>query len=365
MEPDEAITISEYVLWLLLSCLSLTPTHIANPVFALVLCSESFVEKLFLDSCLAFAPDLLEALQSDSPPPIAWFKSLPTGSTKRWAVYVLVLEKTGSRPEIYIGSGTDQDHGVRVRLRQHDTGKLVPRFVEQALQDGYTIVHKGLLCWAPIPSAILRYPLRVLIIALEATLTWAFWAMASRKWLGMHSLCRWPVATLEYDGCCSHSALSERVPGDTGNLTPEQIEAAEKTRLEAARAYQATYYQDKKKLNPEGWLAARRASESKYKNKVKDSGQIGCDSCNITFQSKKDQMLHEATPKHIANATGVAKATAWPTTQARHNANVQSKRYYCSTCNHAFVPQQKLDQHMNGKKHARKLARTRPIAASS
>jgi hypothetical protein len=181
----------------------------------------------------------------------------------------------------------------------------------------------------------------------------------------MHSLCRWPVPSLEYGGCCSHSALSERVVGDTSNLTPEQIDAAEKTRLELSRTYQAKYCQEKKKENPDGWLAARRVSEKKYKNKVKDSGVILCEACNTTFESRKDKTRHEATAKHIANTTAATKTTALTNTQARHNGNVLSKRYYCSTCHHAFVTQQKLDQHMNGKKHARRLARSRPVAASS
>lgn len=365
MEPKAAITASEYVLWLLFRCLCLTPTSIANPVFALVLSNESVVETFLLDSSLEFAPGLLECLQSGSPPTVAWFKSLPGNCGKRWAVYCLLLEKPGEEPKIYIGSGTDKKDGLQIRFHQYDNGKCLPRFIEQALKEGYTIVHKGCLCSAPIPLAPPRFQYRILVIALECTFTWAFWAMRSRKWLGMHSLCRWPVASLEYGGCCSHSALSERVVGDTSSLTPEQIDAAEKTRLELSRAYQAKYYLEKKKENPDGWLAARRASAKKYQNKVKDSGVIKCEACNTTFQSRKDKRRHEATAKHIANTTTATKIMALTSTQVRHNANVLSRRYYCSTCHHAFVTQQKLDQHMNGKNHARKLARSRPVSASS
>jgi hypothetical protein len=330
-----------------------------------VLSNESVAETLFLRSSLEFAPGLLECLQSGSPPTVTWFKSLQADCTKRWAVYCLLLEKPGDGPKIYIGSGTDKKDGVQVRFHQYDVGRLLPRYVEQASNEGYTIVHKGVLCSAPIPSASLRFLLRVLVIALECTFAWAFWAMVSRKWLGMHTLCRWPVASLEYSGCCSHSALSERVAGDTTNLTPEQIDAAEKTRLESSRIYQAKYYQEKKKENPDGWLAARRISEMNYKNKIKDSGAIQCEACNTTFESLKDKTRHEATAKHISNTTTATKTTTLTSTQARHNENVLSKRYYCSTCHHAFVTQQKLDLHMNGKKHARKLARSRPVPASS
>ena len=60
MESNAAMTTSEYVLWLLFRCLSLTPTDIANPAFALALSNDSVVETIFLDSSLEFVPGLLE-----------------------------------------------------------------------------------------------------------------------------------------------------------------------------------------------------------------------------------------------------------------------------------------------------------------
>ena len=177
MEPKANITTSDYILWSLSRCLALTPKSMANPVFGLVLSDESVAETIFLDSSLEFAPGLLECLQSNSPPTIAWFKSLPINVGKYWAVYCLSLEKPGHEPEIYIGSGTDKSDGVRGRFRNYDNGRLLPRFVEDALEEGYSIVHKGILCSAPIPSAQLRFRLRVLFLALECTFAWALWAM--------------------------------------------------------------------------------------------------------------------------------------------------------------------------------------------
>jgi len=55
---------------------------------------------------LTFADGLFETLRSANPPTIAWLKSLPTELEKRCAVYLLVLEKAGSRPRVYIGSST-------------------------------------------------------------------------------------------------------------------------------------------------------------------------------------------------------------------------------------------------------------------
>jgi hypothetical protein len=83
-----------------------------NPIFSKVLSSQDIVEQFLASASLAFAPGLFEVLQISAPPTIAWFKSLPSGDNKRWAIYLLVLEKPFCRPQIYIGSGTDSKPGA-------------------------------------------------------------------------------------------------------------------------------------------------------------------------------------------------------------------------------------------------------------
>lgn len=269
----------------------------------------------------------MDVLESTNPPTVNYFKSLPTQSNNVWAVYLIALEKSGFPPKIYIGSGTDKDIGVRARLMQYERLKMLPRFAHNALLDGYAIVHTGLPCWTPIPTALQRHSFRVLLLALEATFTWGFWAMYSYQWIYMHSLCRWPIESLKYTGCCSHSSLSEKVLGDTSNLTPEQILAVEEQRMQTARDYQAAYYQERKKLNPEGWLASRRASEKAYKARVMASSKHTCGPCNRLFESSKDKKRHDPSDVHIAKVVGVRKTVKHPTTQARGAANKASKRY--------------------------------------
>ncbi|KAH6973737.1 hypothetical protein BKA56DRAFT_619946 [Ilyonectria sp. MPI-CAGE-AT-0026] len=46
------------------------------------------------------------------------FKSLPTDCKKVWGVYVIVLEKLGSRRRIYIDRGTQLRHGIGARLNR-------------------------------------------------------------------------------------------------------------------------------------------------------------------------------------------------------------------------------------------------------
>jgi hypothetical protein len=84
----------------------------------------------------------------------------------------VTLEKFGRCPKIYVGSGANTRAGVSERLDQNDSrGKYTPRCVAKAIDAGYLITHKGLLCWAPIPSSALVPLLRVLFLALEAIFT--------------------------------------------------------------------------------------------------------------------------------------------------------------------------------------------------
>jgi hypothetical protein len=101
---------------------------------------------------LQFAPGLMQVFQSSTAPTIAYFKTLPLHLDKMWAVYVLVLEKHGQRPKVYIGSGCHSVNGVRSRMLTYDrrarTGKgdiTIAFYVEKALLEGFCVTHRGLL----------------------------------------------------------------------------------------------------------------------------------------------------------------------------------------------------------------------------
>jgi hypothetical protein len=132
----------------------------------------------------------VDVLRAATPPSVAYFKTLPTYVTKCLAVYLLVLEKPSSRPKIYIGSGTHVTRGVRARLHQYDAKTWLSQYVKQALDDGYMIMHKGLLCWCPIPAAAKIFPVRALLMVIEAAFATVLWATRSRtKQYGMPHLC--------------------------------------------------------------------------------------------------------------------------------------------------------------------------------
>jgi len=222
-----ATTILQYIASLCWTCLCLTPNALKNPALALVLPTQQILDKLLTDSLLVFAPGLLDVLQSPTPPTIAYFKTLPLHTVSIWAVYLLVLEKAHCRPKIYIGSGTDSQKGVASRLRQYPHGKNLPQHITLALNDGYRLSHKGLLCWSPIPALPKCYAHRTLFLVLETVFTIVFWALLSRtKDYCFPQLCPWPRDVLEYDGCCTHAASYEKIEGQQYvDLTDAQIDA--------------------------------------------------------------------------------------------------------------------------------------------
>jgi hypothetical protein len=197
-----------------------------HSIFVKILSSEDFIEQLLSSTSLVFAPGLFEILQSSTPPTIAFFKSLPTNHTKQWAVYLLVLEKQSCRTKIYIGSGTSASSGVSLRFGQYEKQQLLPKYVEIDLKEGYSIVHKGLLCTTPIPSAAEVPITRLVFVALEAVFTFVFWALKCKTTFGFGfvDICPWDRDTLEYDSLCSHNPLSKSPSGDF-SLSAEQLGA--------------------------------------------------------------------------------------------------------------------------------------------
>lgn len=121
------------------------------------------------------------------------------------------------------------------RFKCYETDHLPVR-IKSAIDDGYSITHKGLLCWAALPLVHLIPAVRLLFFVLEATFTYAFWAMkAKKKDYGMGHICFWDRTQLEYDGLCTHCALDEGVRGEF-ELSAEQLEVYAKEREEKRRA---------------------------------------------------------------------------------------------------------------------------------
>ncbi|KAI0177112.1 hypothetical protein BJ166DRAFT_619176 [Pestalotiopsis sp. NC0098] len=136
------------------------------PVYKLFLGKdEETSDKIVSSASLEFPQGLLSILQGEHPPSLEFFKTLPPPPpTPSWGVYALVLEKENIPPRLYIGSGTNSVGGVATRLRDYETEVRLPKLVKASLEEGFRIRHKGLLF------------LRLLMVAIEATFTFLFFA---------------------------------------------------------------------------------------------------------------------------------------------------------------------------------------------
>ena len=218
-------TILDLMIWVCWSILSMTPEDMINQAFSRVIPDLQAMETL-LNSSFSFAPGLLAVMQATNPPSISFLKNLPLQVGKIWAIYVLVLEKAGERSKIYVGSATHTVGGINARLGGYRRRDCLPRFVEKALKDGFTITHTGLLCWTPIPLASDVTHLRTLMLILEAAFTLWFGACYTAKIESRISQLRpWTRDLIQWDGLCSHYSITEG-PGDlVSTLSPDEMNA--------------------------------------------------------------------------------------------------------------------------------------------
>ena len=92
-------------------------------------------------------------------------------------MYLLLYEKPGALPWVYIGSGTDANKGISVRLTYHRAGlnvhpSHIPSHIKTALNDGYCLTRAAVLVHCPIPTdKATQEVTRGLIITLEAVFT--------------------------------------------------------------------------------------------------------------------------------------------------------------------------------------------------
>jgi len=138
------------------------------------------------------------------------------------------------------------------------------------MKQGYKIVSKGILIHAPIFSPGDVATTRVTFVAIEAALSFLFWAMSSQKELhSCRDLCPWSRDLLEWDGLCSHNPLIEAVPGNF-DLSREQLEEMAAVTKEKARVRLGQLYQDLKLNNPVKLREQQRVATIKHKGSRKE-----------------------------------------------------------------------------------------------
>lgn len=140
---------------------------------------------------------------------------------------------------MYTGSGTNAELGGMSRIDSYKPDSTsLPRFVKQAFADEYTLSHRGVLAWMPIPKTALVPRVRGRILALEATFTVLLHNCrpAITNMYYSHLLI-WQRDQVKYGPLCSHLSFREAIRGGL-DLTPKElaISAAVRRERSAERA---------------------------------------------------------------------------------------------------------------------------------
>lgn len=371
---------------------------VQNKLFKELFFNLDVVADLASAASLTFCPGLLDVLQSAAPPTVDWFKRLPADYKGKWGVYVLVMEKRGCKSRLYCGSATDSDGGIGSRWALYDRHNIklrmktdgLPRGVLKAFQDGFKITHKGLLVTAPMASPADVPMYRLLFYAMEATFTFAFWMMDTKKHYFYHKLCPWSLDTFQYDGFCSHSALNDPI-ARRFDLSSEELTTLAADNNERRRAYARAYRGARFAEDPEGYLAAQRenaarwrarareadregfyakqqtyidtykenhsgavaAIHAKSEKKIKELGIYpGCDLCGVDpFKSEWESDRHQRSKRHKANV--------------KDQLNGVVKPYKCFICSYSTKVKDSLRRHKDGEHHKRKVREAQASSSSS
>ena len=364
---DDA-TLLEFMTAATWACIDQTHPKMKNILFTRFFKSYEDVEAIASAADIQFAPGLLDIVQSVTPPSVEFFKCLPVDTVDRWAVYAIFMEKDECRSRLYVGVGTHDDSGVAARLQAYNTGNSLPHYVRASLQEDFRIVHKGLLCWTPIPHVGVAPINRLLCYALEATFAYLLWAMrcALDKDWGMGHMCLWDRASLEWDGLCSHSALTDPVRGDFG-FTPEEVEQMVIEKKEKARALNKEacerYQRKQMATNRDAYNARHNAHKAEWmkrypgrRNKLnarngkkrKENKDFYCSLCDAAFGTNVLLKRHLKSEMHITAAGGIF-----------------IREFQCLLCDKDFVRQSALDVHKKSKGHRAKKAAAPRVSSLS
>ncbi|KAF7934116.1 uncharacterized protein EAE97_008476 [Botrytis byssoidea] len=318
---------------------------------------------------LEFAPNLFETLSDPSPPSLSFFKSLPIVRGPFWAVYVVLMEKAGSAPKLYVGSGTSVAGGYKSRCETYLSGKTarMPIGVRRALKHGYAIAKFGCLCWCSVPPSSLVPRTRLRIIALEGIFTCLFFASRHYamdwNWIGFMP---WARSELLWVSLGTHLPFSEMVRGEM-ELSSEELDALEERRIARRNLRQLSWYYKQVETVP-GYHAHRANIKAKWyeKNRLKGQAQLAasrekakrekryrCNPCDQNFPSPSGLARHRRGRLHLDKVNGVERIITPKihTQNARFQRYIDDKRFYCVVHDHAFGSKQRLQKHLNSNLH--------------
>ncbi|KAH7073806.1 hypothetical protein BKA63DRAFT_40801 [Paraphoma chrysanthemicola] len=315
------------------------------------------VATLHLLGCV-FDASLLPILCSGSPPSILDIQTIlglrqPDKSWRdKWGVYIVVLEKPGCRPILYVGSSVNSQDGLHGRFADYfsATFRNVPRYVRRAIQNGYKVTYLAVPFYFVRPSnPVLLGFAQTLTLCVEHALTFRLWTMVG-SWNNCQSLALWKKDAQEYDGANSHSCTFERrslediKPEDIAQLLQERAERNKKkhdiwkaTHQEEIRASKKAYqeeHKEERKTQKRDWNEANRDHVNEYNREVakknKESGKFICSGCQKPFGKQRELERHQD-----------SEVACKPKRDAARTA-----RLTCGGCNKEFSQMANLERHL-------------------
>jgi hypothetical protein len=223
-------------------------------------------------------------------------------------VYELLDDKDelpveGEDPLTYVGSGTNVEDGVKARVRAHELGRRLPRYVATALDLGYTRTSTGVMLSLSTPKInIIRT--RAFIRLMEATFTYKLWTVYCTRndnhQYAMERLSLWNRRDLAWGGLCSHTPLLESL---TVNLPEIDSLAAS-----LGWANVAEQYEEFSRQMAEHQLEGRRARSRRARKKFFEAVKAGDEAANARWQKESvQQRLRQQRLRQAAAAGGVAE----------------------------------------------------------
>lgn len=300
-----------------------TPAKEKHPLFDNVLPDHEAVDELYGHATgVHYAPGLFEVLTTTKAPPNDFFESTPAASTfkkKKFSVYNVVM-KFGLQTEHYFGEAACSDTGHRGRMSNYNTGHNMPHRVALRVSQGWTISHVGFIAWMDLPTFAYIPRLRLLTLAIEATMTYAFWGLAwdkTKSHGGKADFCLFDRLELDYAGLCTHPSIYEAVHSAFG-LSDEEVIALQsemalrrkeavpksrnKAKLERPEEYKAMMSRQRAEfivLNPEKVKAIDKKHKVKANAEAKRLRKFDCKPCGGNFPQIKTLARHLVTKTHI------------------------------------------------------------------
>ena len=388
-ELEYIVTADEKVAHLTCTLVNLNvPAWYINPTFKTVIPDRDAFDDLTAVCPLTYPPTLGDVLNAAGPPRFSYFATLPKPKKGFWAIYAVSMVKEGEKSCLYFGSGTDASTGVTNRTGQYFPGSLMlPRFVNRALNEGYTISHIGMICWTPIPSPGFVPRSRGLFLALEAVFTVVFHAcnpMITDSYLDDVQL--WPRESVEWEPLCSHLLLNEGIIGDL-TLSPEQLEeiaearrvrrnarhqlSRDRQRAEDPKAYAANERKTKNDWNDKHRVRSNKTARQSHR-KAQDAKRFSCDDCQLPLASEKSLEVHKKTQGHKDKVNGVTKAAPtaeytkfYKAVKSSISKAKAAKKYFCKTCDLACESSTHLRNHKEGVRHINRQNKLDAAASAS